>query len=494
MKNDESRLESASWPTRQRVTGRSSRRQGLSTATILLLCVPAFGVGCHATKEQPIQEPKQAEVTCVQPRRASVHWIVRQPGRIEAFEETPIFPKIMGYVEKWNVDIGDRVQKGDILAELWVPDLVGELREREAEVEQARKALDVAQAQVKATATLIDEAKAGVDRSMAERAFSKTQYQRISKLESSVIEKQVKTESLSQLQAREATTAEAQAKVAHAHAALREAETVSEKCRADIAVAAAARDRTQALVDYATLKAPFDGVITRRNVHTGDFVQPPAGAAQQPLYVLERRDVVRVFIDVPEKDAVWLKPGMPANIHVGAVNGLKRGGEITRMAYSLTPQSRTLMAEIDLDNEDDLLRPGMYVNADITISRDHLLTLPASALAIAGDVNEGYQTYCYLLMDDKVHRCQIETGSRGDRRIEIIRKRLDDRWIDFEGDEVIVAGNISALNDGQRVTIAARTNSSKTQLDATGTAAGDGLADEAKFRTVAGRVSGTKIP
>lgn len=103
---------------------------------------------------------------------------------------------------------------------------------------------------------------------------------------------------------------------------------------------------------------------------------------------------------------------MPATVAVDAVNGLKRQGEVTRMAYSLQPQSRTLLAEIDLPNEDDLLRPGMYVKAELAIARDELLTLPASAIRTDGDVNEGYRSYCYLLDGGKVRRCEVGASRR----------------------------------------------------------------------------------
>ena len=77
----------------------------------------------------------------------------------------------------------------------------------------------------------------------------------------------------------------------------------------DIAVAQAAKERMQSMVDYATLSAPFDGVVTRRNINTGDFVKPPAAVEETPLYVVQRRDLMRVFVEVPEADAVWVKAG-----------------------------------------------------------------------------------------------------------------------------------------------------------------------------------------
>ncbi|HEX7447306.1 MAG TPA: efflux RND transporter periplasmic adaptor subunit [Pirellulales bacterium] len=419
-------------------------------ALLVLLLAPP--IGCHHAEEQAAKDHALPRVDVVCPERGALHWTVRQPGYIEAFEETPIFPKIVGYVETWQADIGDRVAKGDVLAKLWVPDLTAELKEKEAQIEQARKSIDVAEAQMVAAATLVDEGKAMLRRAQADFNFWKTQFQRISKLEASVIEKQVKEESHSQLQARQAGVNEAEAKLAYARAELKQNEALREKCRADVVVAEAARDRLQALLDYATLIAPFDGVVTRRHISTGNFVQPPAGADAVPLYVIERRDRVRVFVEVPETDAVWIQTGTRVDIRVQAVNGLRREGEVTRMAYGLERQSRTLLAEIDLSNDDDLLRPGMYVSAEIAVSRPDLLTLPVSAVGSDGDVNQGYQNFCLMVDHGKVSRCEVELGSRGDDRVEIVRKRVDGHWVAFDGDEQVIRGDL-ALSEGQQVLI-----------------------------------------
>ena len=107
---------------------------------------------------------------------------------------------------------------------------------------------------------------------------------------------------------------EAEAKVAHAEADRKESEAARNKSRVDIAVAQAAQERMQSMVDYATLTAPFDGVVSRRNINTGDFVKPPTAVEETPLYVVQRRDLMRVFVEVPEADAVWVKAGTPARI------------------------------------------------------------------------------------------------------------------------------------------------------------------------------------
>ena len=101
----------------------------------------------------------------------SLHWTVQQPGDIETFEETPIVPKISGYVRKWNVDIGDHVRKGEVLAVLWVPDMVAELNQKKVEVEQARKMYEVAEAHVASAAAQVEEARAGLRRAEANSKY-----------------------------------------------------------------------------------------------------------------------------------------------------------------------------------------------------------------------------------------------------------------------------------------------------------------------------------
>ena len=167
----------------------------------------------------------------------------------------------------------------------------------------------------------------------------------------------------------------------------------------------------QSLVDYATLSAPFDGVVSRRSINTGDFVQPPSAAQQDAVYVVQRRDLMRIFVEVPEADAVWVKVGTPAQIRIPILKDREYAGTVKRMSYSLKRQSRTLLTEIDLRNPEDLLRPGMYAYAAIQLERANVLTLPAAAVATRGDVNEGYQDLCFLLEDGKVF------GGQGQRAL-----------------------------------------------------------------------------
>jgi HlyD family secretion protein len=423
---------------------------GIFAAAIVLMSI----AGCKKPSPSSVEASKLPQVTVVYPAYAALGWAVQQPGSMEAFEETSIVPKIAGYVQKWNVDIGDRVKKGDILAKLWVPDLEADLKQKKVEVQQARKTLEVAQAHLASAAAAVEEARAALSRARANLAFWQKHFQRISKLDHSVIDKQVKEETRNQLQSAEATAQEAEARVERAEADRQESEAVRNKDRADVAVAEAAQQKMQTLVEYATLTAPFDGVVTQRNINTGDFVQPPAGPPTAPLYVLHRRDLMRVFVDVPESDAVWIKDGAPARVRVPILQDREFEGKVRRMSYSLKRQTRTLRAEIDLPNPDDLLRSGMYAYAAIQVERSNILTLPASAISTQGDVNEGYQDFCYVWESGKVRRLPIKIGSRGEGRVEVLKKQGQDAWEDFTGEERVVERGISALSDGQEVILA----------------------------------------
>ncbi len=308
-------------------------------------CLPVCAVllagiaGCQKPSPPSVEAEKVPEVAVVSPAHASLHWTVQQPGDIETYEETPIVPKISGYVQKWNVDIGDHVKKGEVLAVLWVPDMVAELDQKKVEVEQARKLFEVAEAHVASTAARVEEARAGLRRAESTSRYCRLQYDRITQLtEQAVINKQVKDENWNTLESAEAGVKEAEAKVAYAEADLKESEAARNKSRVDIAVAQAAQERMQSMVDYATLSAPFDGVVTQRNINTGDFVKPPAAVEETPLYVVQRRDLMRVFVEVPEADAVWVKAGTPAHIRIPILKDRQYCGNVTRMSYSLKRQ------------------------------------------------------------------------------------------------------------------------------------------------------------
>jgi len=379
---------------------------------------------------------------------------------MQAFEQTPIYPKISGYVLKWHVDIGDHVESGQVLAELYVPEMVKELKQKEETVNQVRKAFEVAKGRVATAASIVDEVKAGLLRAKANHERWRREYDRISKLAGSVIDVQVKDETWNQLQSAHAGEDEAKAKITTAGAGWEEAKAAQDKARADIAVAEADRDRFAALVDYAKLPAPFAGVITRRNINTGDFVQPPTAGKGEPLYVVERQDLMRIFVAVPETDAAWVRKGLKAKVNVQALQGQELIGEVVRTSRSLDPTTRTLLTEIDLPNTQGRLQSGMYVYATIMAEHEGF-TLPSSTVITQGDVTQGYQSFCFIEKDGKARRLNIELGIRQGSRIQVLRKQLTAAtasepavWQEFSGEENVVQENVGSLADGKTLSVA----------------------------------------
>ena len=425
-----------------------------------------LSTGCRHSAEtagSAQSDQKNRSVTVVAPIRKTIRREVGQPGVIEAFERTPIVSKIPGYVLKWTADIGDSVHKDDLLAELWVPELESELKLKEEQVRQSKKTLAMAAAQVATAKAHIDEAEAAIGRAEANHNYWKGQSARFANLvKQNVLDKQTQDETLNQYQSAAATLLEAKAKLLSAKALEEEKESAREKAEIDIEAAQAERQRQADLVAYARLTAPFDGVVTQRNINTKQFVQPATSSQGEPLYVVERTDIVRIFLAVAEIDAEWIQVGTPATVRVQALQGAEFKGEVTRTAWTLNKVTRTLRTEVDLSNPQSpngarRLRPGMYAFGAVTAEWPDRLTVPASAVVTEGDVNVGYQSFCYIVEEGKIRRTRIEIGARNDQLVEVLKKRVADgdqfRWEPFTGAEQVVQGDLAGLKEGQTVEI-----------------------------------------
>jgi RND family efflux transporter MFP subunit len=222
-------------------------------------------------------------------------------------------------------------------------------------------------------------------------------------------------------------------------------------------VARADRDRAAAILAYARIEAPYDGVLTRRGVDTGSYVQPPAGnsTVAAPLFEIARTDQVRIFVDVPEADAPLVKDGGPARVLVQALGDRDLPGRVTRSSWLFDDRTRTLRAEIDLPNTDGILRPGMYATARILVSRREALTLPTSSVFLQDD-----QAWVVRLVANKAVRTPVRLGLRDRQRVEVLRKQrhsvnqgIAAEWEDFTDTDLVVRDNPSTFADGQEITI-----------------------------------------
>jgi HlyD family secretion protein len=408
---------------------------------LLLLAVPAgmallsLATACNQPSASPPAQAAQtpgaetAVVKVLQPEKKNVRRLIERPGyNIEAFERTLLYANITGYVQKWNVDIGDRVKKDDVLAEIGVPEMEVELTQKEAAIRQA--------------AAEIEQAKAAVQRAEAEQERAKSQYDRLVRVEKSgVLDKEQVDEIRLGFKAAKATVAKAKADVSVAEARL-------EVSKAD-------RDHVQTLLQYTKIRAPFDGVVTRRHVNTRDLAQPSAASKGDALFVVEKVDPLRVVVNVQELEAVWVRDGDTALIRPQSLPGQQFKGKVTRTSGSLNPQNRTLRTEIHLPNADGKLLPGMYVTVTIIAEHKNVWSLPVAAV-----VTQGEQTFCYRVEYGKAVRTPIQVGLRGDKLVEVLKKQArsakgaqESGWEDFSGEEVIVASDIASLTDGKAVSI-----------------------------------------
>jgi multidrug efflux pump subunit AcrA (membrane-fusion protein) len=303
---------------------------------VIALISVAGVAGCgHEEKTEYTSVAKPPTVRVTHPQERKIVRVVGQPSFIEAYERTSIYPKFTAYIDDWIVDIGDRVKKGELLARLFAPELVEDYETKNAtvkldeeRVELKKKQVEVADANVKAAAARLVEAKAILAKYQSEVDRWSTEVKRLNnEVKRGVVDPQILLESTNQWKsaiaakdAAEATIEKADAELLSAKAALAEAKVDVAVAENELAVATSEWKRIGAWVGYLDLAAPFDGIVYARNANTMDFVLPstgdptadphspqlsPSGAAA-PIYVIDRTDIVRVYVDIPEADANYV--------------------------------------------------------------------------------------------------------------------------------------------------------------------------------------------
>jgi multidrug efflux pump subunit AcrA (membrane-fusion protein) len=416
---------------------------------LVLTLVAAFFLlavaGCNRSVPPPKAPDKKAapktEVKLVQAERGNIRLTLSRPGYVESFEETAIFAKLASYVDKVKVDIGDEVKEGDLLAELSVPEMLVELAQKDALLLQTRAKLRSSQAKVKA-------AEAGLFRAAADIHRWEVEQKRQAKMvRSGTIDRQSLDAAEAQLETSRATEAEVKAQVINAQADVEVAER-------NIQVAKANKDYVATMLQYTKVKAPYRGVVVKRNLNKGDFVQPAGGSGSkgEALFVLARTDRgVRIFVDVPGAASPSITDRTKATVRVRELPGVEVQGEVTRSAWALDPKARTLKTEIDV-KKPGKLRPGMYAYVTLTTVHKKVWTLPASAVVMKDN-----EVYCFQVHDGKAVKTPLQIGLNNGRRVEVlmIQRRASEKgtvgWVTFSGKEKFVQGNAEKLSDGQEV-------------------------------------------
>ena len=429
------------------------RPAGLASLVVFAATTAGCGQPRPPSADSPAQGVTRVEV--VRPQRQTIRRSTEQPGQIEAYEMTAIYAKVSGYVQNWYVDIGSKVKKAQVLATLSDPELDAEAEQKQAVVEeteaklaQAKASQEVAQANLAGARTKLTEVQAGLKRVDADLARWQAEFKRVEQLVGErAVAPSLLDETRSKVRSSESSREEGYAQVKTAEVAVLQGQAMLAKARSDVIAAAATikvarfdAQRIQAMRGYTSIVAPYDGVVTRRNVDVGDLTNPGTGG--QPLFTVVRDDLVRITVSVPEMFAIEVEPGDRALIHLQAIAGKDVEGKVTRTSWTLDAKNRTLRTEIDLPNANGRLRPGLYANATIVVAEHaDVLTIPTTAV-----VHDGGNDFCIIVANGKAVRQKIQPGLADATLLEIVAG--------LEGTEDVVKANVSSLVDGQTVEIA----------------------------------------
>ncbi len=302
---------------------------------------------------------------------------IAAPAQVRPYETARIFAKASGFVSVVHVDIGETVKKGQLLAELSIPEMAQELIRQQALVAQAEAAVAQAEAKVAgsramviASQSQVAASKAHLEKHRADIQFAESELTRIASLVASrAINEAMQDEKRQQLRAARAGLMVAEADVQSAESNLLVTQAGVKQADADLVFAQSQRKvadatlaHTNALMDYAKIYAPFDGTISHRGIDTGDFAISAASSKDSAaaLFTLNRIDRFRIVFDVPESAATRIKAGQKVELKVDSIKDRTFTGDVKRTAGELDIRTRTLRVEAEVINGADFLLPGMY--------------------------------------------------------------------------------------------------------------------------------------
>ncbi len=341
--------------------------------------------------------------------RASTMSELDLPGNIEAVTEAPILARADGYLERRMVDIGDRVQAGQPVAEIKAPELDEQVRQLKAALQQAHEGLD--------------QALANLEQGKANLELARVTAERFSKV---VARGGISRQENDQYQA------QYQSQVAGAQS-LEKAVSVQ---RSNVAQAEANVAHMDEMQGYRVVKAPFAGVITLRNVDVGALVS----AGNTLLFRIAQTGTLRTFVNVPQTNASTIRAGQSAILKVSNLPGREFRGTVARTANALDPTSRTMLVEIQVPNADGALLPGMYAQVQLSDARMYTpVVVPGDSLQVGADGTK----VALLRPDHTVHFQPIEVGRDYGDKLEVLSGIV-------EGDTIIPKPG-DAIREGVKV-------------------------------------------
>jgi len=306
------------------------------------------------------------------------------PGTLQGFQQAPIAARAAGYVRRWTKDIGSHVAKGEVLAVIESPEVDQQLSQAEAARQQAAAGLALA--------------KSTVDRWEALRRKDVVSQQELDERRSGATQ-----------------------------------------AAANLAAADANVQRLRQLQGFTRVTAPFDGVITRRNVEVGDLVD----SSGKTLFVLTQMDPLRIYVNVPQSYAQLVRAGQKVVVTQAELRGRTFTGEVARSAGAIDPATRTMQVEINLPNRDGTLLPGAYVQVDLPLAGAKTLVVPTNVLLFRG---EGTRV-ALVDADHRVRLKPVTLGRNLGESIEVLGGVADGDRLVVNPSDSLAEGDAIAIGD-----------------------------------------------
>lgn len=293
------------------------------------------------------------------------------PGTLQAYVESPIYARTNGYLKKWYHDIGSRVKKGELLADIETPEVDQQLMQAQADLNTAQANENLSQ-------------------------ITETRYSELLKTDG--VSKQEVDNATGDLAAKRAIVESSQANVR----------------------------RLQELKSFQKVYAPFDGVVTQRNVDIGTLINAGNGGTSQQLFYLAQTDPIRLYVNVPETFAPSIHKGLGAYIELAQYPGEKFNGQVVRTAEAIDLATRTLLTEVDVPNKSGLLLPGGYAQVHLLVHvKTERLQVPVNALLFR---SEGLRA----VVIDQNHKVRLQALAIGrdyGTYLEVLTGLKSDDWI-----------------------------------------------------------------
>jgi RND family efflux transporter MFP subunit len=358
---------------------------------LVLLVAGGFSVARRFSERRTLAQETEKlavpTVALIQPSEEPAHDELVLPAQLQAYVESTIYSRTNGYLLRWYKDIGSHVKKGELLAEIDTPEVDQEL----------------------------SQAKAARQQILAQLELAKISAERWTNLR--------KTDSVSQQEADQQTSAYTQA-------------------QANLAAADANVRRLEQLESFKHIYAPFSGVITRRNTDVGMLITAGSAAQTKELFDLAQFDPLRVYVSVPQADAIAVRSGMPAYIELNEYPGQKFSGTVVHTADAIDPSTRTMLTEIDVPNHDGRLLPGAYAQLHFAVPiQTTRITVPVNTILFRP---AGPQV-AVVGTDQKVHLKVIKIGRDFGSKVEVMSG--------LAPTDQIVVNPGDSLEDGQQVKV-----------------------------------------